>query len=63
MNDKKAIRHAINIEQQNHFIVLIIAHVTGQNVAVIQNSKSETFHVGLDCAQTLSGITDFDIDS
>ena len=34
-----------------------------KNVAVIQNSKSETFYVGLDCAKTLSGITDFDIDS
>ena len=34
-----------------------------RNVAVIQNSKAETFHVGLDCAKTLSGITDFDIDS
>ena len=32
-----------------------------KNVAVIQNSKSETFHVGLDCAQTLSGITELDI--
>ena len=32
-----------------------------KNVAVIQNSKSKTFHVGLDCAQTLSGITELDI--
>ena len=32
-----------------------------KNVAVIQNSKGSKFYVGLDCAQTLSGITDFDI--
>lgn len=28
------------------------------NIAVIENSKNETFNVGLDCAATLSGIAD-----
>ena len=34
-----------------------------KNVAVIQNSKLETFNVGLDCAKTLSGITEIDIEN
>ena len=34
-----------------------------KNVAVIQNAKGAKFYVGLDCAKTLSGITELDIDS
>lgn len=32
-----------------------------KNIAVIKNSKGQTFNVGLDCAETLSGIDDYDI--
>lgn len=33
-----------------------------KNVAVIQNSKDAKFYVGLDCAKSLSGITEMDIE-
>lgn len=32
-----------------------------KNIAIIEDSKGERFNVGLDCAATLAGITDFDI--
>lgn len=31
------------------------------NIAIVKDSKGNVFHVGLDCAATLSGINDFDI--
>lgn len=33
-----------------------------KNIAVVRNSKNETFNIGLDCAETLTGITESDIE-
>lgn len=33
-----------------------------KNVAVVKNSKNETFNIGLDCAETLTGISESDIE-
>ena len=71
MNDKKAIRRNLPFDKYRivesfysaDYCTCDNCNKVLKNVAVIQNSKSETFHVGLDCAKTLSGITDFDIDS
>jgi len=32
-----------------------------KNVAVIENTKGTKYHVGVDCAETLSGITEYEI--
>lgn len=32
-----------------------------RNIAIVQDSKGKKFHVGLDCAETLSGIDEYDI--
>ena len=69
MNDKKAIRRNLPFDKYRivesfyspDYCTCDNCNKVLKNVAVIQNSKSETFYVGLDCAQTLSGITDFDI--
>lgn len=71
MNDKKAIRRNLPFDKYRivesfyspDYCTCDNCNKVLKNVAVIQNSKSETFYVGLDCAKTLSGITDFDIDS
>jgi hypothetical protein len=69
MNDKKAIRRNLPFDKYRivesfysaDYCTCDNCNKVLRNVAVIQNSKAETFHVGLDCAKTLSGITEMDI--
>ena len=69
MNNKKAIRRNLPFDKYSivesfyspDYCTCDNCNKVLKNVAVIKNSKSETFHVGLDCAQTLSGITELDI--
>lgn len=71
MNDKKMIRR--NLPFDKYIIVESFysadyctcdnCNKVLKNVAVIKNYKAETFHVGIDCAKTLSGITGLDIES
>lgn len=71
MNDKKAIRRNLPFDKYRivesfyspDYCTCDNCNKVLKNVAVIQNSKGAKFYVGLDCAQTLSGITKFDIDS
>ena len=71
MNDKKAIRRNLPFDKYRivesfyspDYCTCDNCNKVLKNVAVIQNSKDKIFHVGLDCAQTLSGITDFDIEN
>ena len=69
MNDKKSIRRNLPFDKYRivesfysvDYCTCDNCNKVLKNVAVIKNSKAETFYVGLDCAKTLSGITDFDI--
>ena len=71
MNDKKAIRRNLPFDKYRivesfysaDYCTCDNCNKVLKNVAVVQNSKAETFHVGLDCAQTLSGITELDIEN
>ena len=71
MNDKKAIRRNLPFDKYRivesfyspDYCTCDNCNKVLKNVAVIQNSKSETFYVGLDCAKTLSGITGLDIEN
>ena len=71
MNDKKAIRRNLPFDKyrivesfySQDYCTCDNCNKVLKNVAVIQNSKSETFYVGLDCAKTLSGITGLDIEN
>ena len=71
MNNKKAIRRNLPFDKYKivesfyspDYCTCDNCNKVLKNVAVVQNSKSETFYIGLDCAKTLSGLTELDIEN
>lgn len=70
METKKAIRRNLPFDKyrivesfySEDFCLCENCNKALKNVAVVENSKGGKHYVGLDCAKSLSGITDLDID-
>lgn len=72
MRTKKFIKHALPADNyrivdtyslgEDDYLVCDNCGKVIKNIAVVQNSKGNRYCVGMDCAETLSGITEDDID-
>lgn len=72
MGIKKFIKHALPADKyeivdtfslgEDDYITCDNCSKAIRNIAIVKNSKGNNFSVGMDCAETLSGITQEDID-
>ena len=72
MRTKKFIKHNLPVDNyqivdtyslgEDDYLVCDNCGKVIKNIAVVQNSKGKRYCVGMDCAETLSGITEVDID-
>lgn len=72
MRTKKFIKHNLPVDNyqivdtyslgEDDYLVCDNCGKVIKNIAVVQNSKGKRYCVGMDCAETLSGITEVDIE-